>query len=111
MKKITLFVTLLLLGVSLQAASNYCIQVSTANQSELHTIVAKASSSNYAGFNDVRVETRGHYLVFRIGDYKSYQDAKNALARVQEVAKDAYIRKCDFQKDKAVFIVNEKQKG
>ncbi len=95
------------MGVSLEA--NYCIQVSTVDQNELHSIITKASSRNYADFNDVRVEHRDRYLVFRIGDYKSYKDARKDITDVREMTRDAYIRKCDFVKEKAVFIANERE--
>lgn len=97
----------MLMGISLEA--NYCIQVLTANESERNSIIKKASSRNYAEFNDVRVESRGRYLVFRIGDYKRYKDARKDIIRIQEIASDAYVRKCDFVKEKAVFIANETQ--
>ena len=107
--KIRIFIVLMLLEVSLQA--NYCIQVLTVDPNELHSIIAKASSRNYADFNDVRVESRGRYLVFRIGDYKRYQDARDDIARVRETARNAYIRKCDFIREQAVFIANNRQEA
>ena len=97
----------MLLEVSLQA--NYCIQVLTVDQGKLHSIIAKASSKNYVNFNDVRVERRGHYFVFRIGDYERYKDAKKEITDIREITRDAYIRKCDFVKEKAVFIANERE--
>lgn len=99
----------MLIRISLEA--NYCIQVLTANENEENFITKKASNRNYSEFNDVRVERRGHHLVFRIGDYKRYKDAKKDLLRIQKMASDAYVRKCDFVKEKAIFIANETQKG
>lgn len=99
------FVVLMLIGLSLEA--NYCVQVLTANESERSSIVKRASSPDFAQFNDVRVESRGHYLVFRIGDYESYKDASRDISLIKEITSDAYVRKCDFVREKAVFIANE----
>jgi hypothetical protein len=67
-------------------------------------IVKQALNSRYMSFNNVRVEKRGNYLVFRIGDYRSYNQAKYDLQEINHITKNAYIRKCDFLQDSAIYI-------
>lgn len=105
MNKINFYVLFLLLSLSLEA--NYCIQVSTANESDRNTIINKARSEQYNKFNAVRVESRGRYLVFRIGDYLNYNDAQEDIYKLREINKEAYIRKCDFLKEKALYVKDD----
>ncbi len=106
MKNYKLFIVFLSISVSLEA--NYCIQVLTTNSSEQDSVVNIAASSSYNQFSDIRVETRGRYLVFRVGEYASYNEATQDVREIKKINKDAYIRKCDFEKDKAIYIKNEK---
>lgn len=107
MKKITISILFFLLSISLEA--NYCIQVLTTNESEKNSVISKASSEEYNKFNAVRVESRGRYLVFRIGDYSRYRDATQDIYELRKINKDAYIRKCDFVKEKALYIKDDLQ--
>jgi len=88
----------------LSLEANYCIQVMSATKDGKNVIVRKAASSKYSPFDDIRVEKRGSYLVFRIGDYRNYQDAKDDLLRIHNISRDAFIRKCDFVRSSAVYI-------
>ena len=90
--------------LSLQA--NYCIQVMSAAKGSENLIVKEASSPQFTLFNDVRVEERGNFYVFRIGDYRQYKEAKNDLRRVKKISKEAFVRKCDFLVDRAIYIKN-----
>jgi len=92
----------LLLAISLEG--NYCIQVLTTNKSEKNSVIRQASSEQYSKFDDVRVESRGRYLVFRIGDYARYKDARRDIYELKKLHKDAYIRKCDFIREKALYV-------
>jgi len=95
------------LSFSLEA--NYCIQVLTTNESEKNSVISKASSEQYNRFNAVRVESRGRYLVFRIGDYSRYKDATQDMYALKKTDKEAYIRKCDFVKEKALYVKDDLQ--
>jgi len=108
LKKLQLIILFLFINLSLEA--KYCIQVLTSNVSERNAIVGEARSGNYTQFEDVRVETRGRYLVFRIGDYKKYSDARDDIREVKRVQKSAYVRKCDFNQDKAIYVQNMSQR-
>ena len=105
MQKLKYIVILLSLNIYLEA--NYCVQVMTSSISDKRHIINTADSYSYNAFNDVRVETRGAYLVFRIGDYRNYIDAKHDIYEIKKINRDAYIRKCDFVKDKAIYIKHE----
>lgn len=98
---------LLLFSVTLEA--NYCIQVLTTNASDKNSIIREASNKYYNQFNDVRVESRGNYLVFRIGDYSQYNDARSDINAIRRFKKDAYVRKCDFIREQSIFIQNDRQ--
>jgi len=89
---------------SLSLEANYCIQVLSTTKDGKDAIVGEASSSKYLNFEDVRVEKRGNYLVFRIGDYSTYSGAESDLKRVKNISKKAFVRKCDFIKSKSVYI-------
>lgn len=109
MQIIRLFILMLFINISLEA--NYCIQVLTTNKSELNFVVNEAKSTKYNSFDSVRVESRGNYLVFRIGDYFRYGDARDDIADIRRIKKGAYIRKCDFSREKSLYVKNEiKQK-
>lgn len=102
-----LFILLLLIRISLEA--NYCIQVLTTNKAELNFIVNEAKNIKYSNFDAVRVERRGNYLVFRVGDYNSYRDALSDVENIRSMKKGAYIRKCDFVIEKALYIKDEEK--
>jgi len=104
LKKLHLTILLLVTSISLEA--KYCIQVLTSNESEKNSIISEARSENYNQFDDVRVEVRGRYLVLRIGDYKRYRDAKGDIRKIKKVQKGAYVRRCDFEQDNAIYIQN-----
>jgi len=95
--------------VSLEA--NYCIQVMSTMADGKDVIIKKASSPQYAPFNDVRVEKRGNYFVFRIGDYKGYSKAKNELQKIKNISDKAFVRKCDFLKNQTVYMKNSFDKS
>ncbi|MBU0721292.1 hypothetical protein KJ877_08115 [bacterium] len=105
LKKNKLLAMFLFVAMSLEA--NYCIQVLSASNSDEEFILNEAKSENYNQFPNIRVENRGRYLVFRIGDYPNYNDAKEDINAIRRASKDAYIRKCDFVKEKAIYIKNE----
>jgi len=104
LKKLQFIILILVVNVSLEA--KYCIQVLTSNESERNSIVSEARSENYSQFDDVRVETRGRYLVLRVGDYRRYSDAKDDIRKIKRVQKSAYVRKCDFEEDNAIYTHN-----
>lgn len=108
MKVIKLFGILLVVGVSLEA--NYCVQVMSADSSERNSIVDEAKSDKYSNFDNVRVESRGRYLVLRVGDYKRYKDAKSDVRDLRRINREAYLRKCDFFQDQALFLRDKPQK-
>lgn len=89
--------------------ANYCIQVLTTNLSEKSAVIGEARGSEFNQYQDVRVESRGRYLVFRVGDYKRYSDARRDVNAIKSFRRDAYVRKCDFIKSKALYIKNESQ--
>ncbi len=95
----------LVLFVSLEA--NYCVQVSTADRGGQDFIVSEAKSINYDKFANVRVEQRGNYFVFRVGDFQSYEEAQVYNKEIKNFAKGSYVRKCDLEKDKVVFSKND----
>ena len=107
LKIIKLLTFFLFITVTLEA--NYCIQVFTVNSSERNTILNEAKHDKYEPFNDVRVENRGRYLVFRIGDYSRYGDASRDIKDIRKINRDAYVRKCDFVKEKAIYIKDEER--
>jgi len=107
LKKILFSILFLLLSLSLEA--NYCIQVLTTDGSEKNSVIRKASSKQYDKFNLVRVESRGRYLVFRIGDYLHYRDATEDMYELRKTYKDAYIRQCSFVKKKALYVNHNKR--
>jgi hypothetical protein len=69
-------------------------------------IIKKASSQEYSPFDDIRVESRGSYFVFRLGNYTQYSEAKRVLQKVQNISREAFVRKCDFLENRAVYIRN-----
>lgn len=105
MKIIKLLAFFLFVTVSIEA--NYCVQVLTANSSERNSILNEAKSDKYDSFDAVRIENRGRYLVFRIGDYSRYRDASRDIAEIKKINRDAYVRKCDFVREKAIYIKDE----
>jgi len=108
LKKIQIVILLAVMNISLEA--KYCIQVLTSNESEKGSIIAEAKNGNYNQFDDVRVEPRGRYLVLRVGDYKRYSDAKDDIRKIKRVQKGAYVRKCDFEQDNAIYMHNISQR-
>jgi len=107
LKEVTFILLFVLISISLEA--NYCIQVLTSNASEKNSVLTEVKSGNYNQFENVRVDSRGNYLVFRIGDYTQYNDAKDDIAAVKQIRKEAYVRKCDFEREQAVYILNANQ--
>lgn len=103
MKKIQ-FLALFVATVSLEA--NYCIQVLTTNLSEKNVVIDQAKSSKYDNLQNVRVESRSSYLVFRIGDYSRYRDAQNDIKQIKKSNADAYIRKCDLIEENTLYSRN-----
>jgi len=101
-----LFIFLLFISLS-SLEANYCVQVATSNKSERNYILNEANNHVYNQFNDLRVEPRGDYYVLRIGDYEQYSDAQHNFDKIKRLDRDAYIRKCDFLKEQAIFIKNE----
>jgi len=93
---------ILFLFTSLQA--NYCIQVMSTPINNKRTIIKKASNTIYQPFKLVRVEQRGNFLVFRIGNYINYQTAKTDLLKIKTLSRSAYIRKCDYIKEKTLYL-------
>lgn len=89
--------------------ANYCIQVLSTDRSNQDFIVNEAKSINYTQFSNVRVESRGRYLVFRIGDYRDYNDALGDISAVRRAQKDAYIRKCDLVREKIIYMKDDRQ--
>ena len=104
LKKIKLFAVVLFATVSLEA--NYCVQVLSADSSERNSIVDEAKSNKYSKFDNVRVESRGRYLVLRVGDYARYKDAKSDIRALRRINREAYLRRCDFDEDKALYVRN-----
>jgi len=104
LKKIQLFTIVLFASLSLEA--NYCIQVLSADSSERNSIVDEAKSNKYNKFDNVRVESRGRYLVLRVGDYARYKDAKSDIRALRRINREAYLRRCDFNEDKALYVKN-----
>ena len=104
LKKIKLFAVFLFATVSLEA--NYCVQVLSADSSERNSIVEEAKSNKYSKFDSVRVESRGRYLVLRVGDYRRYKDAKSDIRALRRINREAYLRRCDFDEDKALYVRN-----
>jgi len=93
-----------MLFVSVSLEANYCIQVMTANESEKNFVIEEASSNKYSQFDTVRVEKRGRYLVFRIGDYRRYGDGVADMRAIRSIKKGSYLRKCDFDREKTLYI-------
>ncbi|MBU1657631.1 hypothetical protein KKG72_01085 [bacterium] len=106
MRKIKLIVMLLFASIVLEA--DYCIQVSSMDESERNLILNEAKSEKYNQFSNIRVEGRGRYLVLRVGDYLNYSDAGADLAFVRKSVRDAFIRKCDFINEKTIYTRNTK---
>lgn len=100
-KKQFFYILFLLFSISLKA--DYCIQVATVNDTRKNYIINKASSKKYNQFNAVRVERRGRYLTFRIGDYSRFKDAQQDAYKLRKINKGAYIRKCNFNKKKVLY--------
>jgi len=94
------------LFASASLEANYCVQVVSADSSERNSIIDEAKSTKYNKFDKVRVESRGHYLVLRVGDYARYQDAKNDIRALRRINREAYLRRCDFDEDKAIYVKN-----
>ena len=105
MQIIKILILILFINVSLEA--KYCIQVFTMHKSKLKFLIRKAKSSRYSDFNSVRVETSGKYLVFRIGDYAKYRDAKGDVANIRTTTRDAYVKKCNLLRKNILFMRNE----
>lgn len=107
MKKILLYVIIFVFATVVEA--NYCVQVMTTNIHDRDIIVQRASQREFSSFDDVRVERRGGYFVFRIGDYSNYKDATRAARYIKDISSDAYVRKCDFVREQAIYIKNDSQ--
>jgi len=104
MKKIQLFIIVIFTTLSLEA--NYCVQVLSADSSERNSIIDAAKSDKYNKFDNVRVESRGNYIVLRVGDYARYQDAKSDIRALRRINREAYLRRCDFNEDRALYVKN-----
>ena len=104
-----LIIFFLFVAMSLEA--NYCIQVLTSNASKknLNLLMNEAKSNKYNGFDTIRVESRGNYLTFRLGEYKDYKETFKDIFLVQKFHKDAYVRKCELLKEKVLYMKNDRQ--
>ena len=102
MKTLLLFI---LFVVSIEA--NYCIQVESSLLSTKDLLIKKVQGKKYDSFRDVRVEEREPYAVLRVGDYKHYKEALLDIWQIRKEDTDAYIRKCDFKRDRIFFIKND----
>lgn len=87
--------------------ANYCIQVLSMDEKDKNFIVNEAKSVNYAAFPKVRVERRGHYLTFRIGDYPRYRSAQKDIVPIKRMHSGAYIRKCEIQPENIIYMQRE----
>lgn len=101
MLKFFSIVSIVLLG---NLYAKYCIQVSTVVATQQKSLIKNAQSSLFVPFDKVRVEQRGSYYVLRIGDYSQYKQARKDLHIISQVYDDAYIRRCDFNKNQAIYV-------
>ena len=86
--------------------ANYCVQVKSAIFSSQKWILNEAKKKQYQSYKNLRIEKRGQYLVLRVGDFKSYKEAIPLLKDLRVIEEEAYIRKCDFESKKALYIHN-----
>jgi len=100
---------LLFMFIVVSIEADYCIQVQSSPLSTKDRMIKEAKSQKYDSFSDVRVESREPYAVFRIGDYEDYKDARRIFSKIRHIESDAFIRKCDLDKDKIFYIRNETQ--
>ena len=91
----------LLLSSYLFSSDSYCIQLKSMVNVNTDNL-SDSTKSVVENFDKARIEKRGKYYVFRVGEYSSSIEASKDFKNLNKTFKDAYVRRCDY--DELTFI-------